>query len=82
METLGLALGALSGLAFVAPELELPARISTSLAMLLTYGIICRIFAKQAGRSAAAWLAAGLLGGVFATALLLFLLGQRRPSAS
>lgn len=81
VETVGLALGALSGLTFVAPDLELPVRICTAVAMLVTYGIICRIFARQAGRSPSAWLAAGLLGGVFATALLL-ILGERGPRSA
>lgn len=71
MESLALVLSTLSGLRFVAPGLEPGTVIVTSLAMHVTYAVICRIFAVQNGRDGFAWTIAGLLGGALATVALL-----------
>ena len=73
MMTLASALGTLSGLRFVAPELEsAPAvMITTAIAVQVTHAIICRFFAAQRGRSGLAWGVAGLLGGVLTVTALL-----------
>jgi len=71
VDTLALVIGTLSGLRFVAPGLEPSVVIVTSLAMHVTYAVICRIFAAQYGRSARAWMIAGLAGGAIATVALL-----------
>ena len=73
MHLIAMLLGSLSGLWFVAPELEPSAEIATSIAMLITYAIICRVVASQQGRDANRWGLAGLLGGVVTTAVLLAL---------
>jgi hypothetical protein len=67
-------LGSISGLWFVAPELEPSVEIGTSIAMLITYAVICRVLAAQQGRDANRWGIAGLLGGVVTTAVLLALI--------
>jgi hypothetical protein len=72
-------LGTLSGLRFVAPELSPPMMVATSIAMHVTYAVICRVFAAQCGRSGTRWGVAGLVGGIPTLAVLLVLIG--RPSA-
>ena len=64
-------LGTVSGLRFVAPELDPWIMAGTSIGMLITYAVICRVFAAQTGRAGTPWLIAGLFGGLFATAALL-----------
>jgi hypothetical protein len=64
-------LGTVSGLRFVAPELDAPVMAGTSIGMLITYAVICGVFAAQTGRARNPWLIAGFFGGVFATAALL-----------
>ena len=71
LATLVLFLGTVSGLRFVAPELDATVMAGTSIGMLITYAVICRVFAAQTGRAPTRWLIAGLLGGLFATAALL-----------
>lgn len=67
-------LGTVSGLRFVAPNLEPAVTAATSGGMLITYAVICRVFAAQSGRPRNPWTLAGLLAGIFATAVLLVLL--------
>jgi hypothetical protein len=71
VEALALVMGTLSGLRFVAPELEPSVTIATALAMHVTYAVICRIFATQYGRSPRGWMIGGLAGGAIATVALL-----------
>ncbi len=71
LATLVLFLGTVSGLRFVAPELDAPIMAGTSLGMLITYAVICRVFAAQTGRAPTPWLIAGFVGGLFATVALL-----------
>lgn len=74
LATLVLLLGTVSGLRFVAPQLEPVVMAATSGGMLITYAVICRVFAAQSGRPPNPWTIAGLLGGIFAVAALLVLL--------
>jgi CDP-diglyceride synthetase len=76
VDTLVMIIGTLTGLAFVAPELEPRVTVVTGVAMQITYAIICRIFAAQRGRAPRPWLVAGFLTGVLAV-LALLVLGDR-----
>jgi hypothetical protein len=73
LETLAHLGGLLSGLAFVAPNLEPRVMLATSFAVQLTHAIVCRIFAAQGGRKSTRWAVAGLLCGVATVAVLLYL---------
>ena len=73
LATVSNVLGIASGLLFVAPDLEAHVMAATSVGMLITYAVICRVFAVKAGRPPNSWTIAGLLGGLFATAALLVL---------
>lgn len=73
MAALALFLGTVSGVRFVAPHLAPEVMAATSVGMLITYAVICRVFAIQGGRERNPWTIAGLLGGLFATAALLVL---------
>lgn len=77
MVTFACILGTLSGLRFVAPELDAPVTIATSVAMHVTYAGICRFFAAQQGRSGTAWGVAGLFGGTVTLVALLVLIGRQ-----
>jgi len=72
-------LGTVSGLRFVAPDLEPAVTIVTAVAMHITYAIVCRIFAAGRGRAPFPWLIAGFITGVLAVAALL-VLGDREPT--
>lgn len=77
-------LGTVSGLRFVAPELEASVMAGTSIGMLITYSVICRVFAAQTGRARTPWLIAGFVGGIFAVAALLVsseILADRRAES-
>jgi hypothetical protein len=63
----------LSGLAFVAPNLDAPARLGTSLVLLICHGIMCRLFASNNGYPKNLWTALGLFGGLWAVAVLIVL---------
>jgi hypothetical protein len=75
--TLASILGTLSGLRFVAPELEPPVMVATSIAMHIVYGVICRVFAAQVGRNGLRWGVAGLLGGILPLAALVLLIDRQ-----
>jgi hypothetical protein len=77
MVTFAAVLGTLSGLRFVAPELEPPVTIATAAAMHLTYAVVCRVFAEQCGRNGTRWGLAGLVGGVPALAALILLISRQ-----
>lgn len=78
LETLAHFGGLLTGLGLVAPHLDPTTMLVTSVAVQITHAIVCRVFAGQAGRSGPRWAAAGLVAGVFAVALLLYLT-ERQP---
>lgn len=77
MVTLACVLGTLSGLRFVAPDLEPSVTVATALAMHVTYAVICRVFAAQHGRNGTRWGAAGLVGGVLTLVALLGVIGRQ-----
>lgn len=63
----------LSLLAFVAPGLDRPTLFGTTVALHICHAILCRIFAANAGYSRNAWTILGLIGGVWAVAVLILL---------
>lgn len=70
-------LGATSGLWLVAPGLEAGVVVATSLAMLVTDAIVCRLFAAQFGLDGRRWGLAGLVLGVIAIAALVVVVERR-----
>jgi len=82
VQTLAIVLGTLSGLRFVAPELEPPVTVATAVAMHVTYAILCRSLAVQRGRTPGAWLTGGFLLGVLAALVLLWIGEREAPAAS
>lgn len=82
MDELAFLIGTLSGLRFIQADLEPPVILATSVAMHITYAVICHVFAVQTGRSGRAWTVAGFLGGALATVLLLVLAERDPPLAS
>jgi len=79
MQTVANVLGTVSGLRFVAPNLEPNVMAVTAVAMHITYAILCRIFAAQRGRAPLAWLIAGFVTGI-AAVMALLVLGDRKPA--
>jgi len=73
--------GLVSGLAFVAPNLDPLVMLATSIAVQITHAIVCRVFAGQSGRNGPRWMLAGLLGGVGAVAVLLYLTERQDRAA-
>ena len=71
--TLGTALSYLTGLHFVAPELELPALVGTALALHVCDAIMCRLFAHNNGYPKNLWTLFGLTAGLWAVAVLVLL---------
>jgi len=63
----------LSGLRFVAPELDAATAIGTAVVVLVCHAIFCRIFAHTGGYPKNTWTALGLIGGVWAVTVLLLL---------
>ena len=59
-----------SGLAFVAPDLDGPTLLGTTLAVNLANAIMCRIMGRNNGHHPWLWFALGLTGGVWAVAAL------------
>ncbi len=78
--TLALALAYLSGLRFVAPELDPPALLGTALALHLCDAIMCRLFAHNNGYPKNLWTVLGLLAGLWALAALIVLPRRDGPS--
>ena len=77
--TLATALAYLTGLRFVAPDLELPALLGTALALHLCDAIMCRLFAHNNGYPKNLWTALGFVAGLWAVAVLILL--PRRAGA-
>jgi hypothetical protein len=71
--TVATALAYLSGLVFVAPHLDAPAQIGTSLALLVCHAVMCRLFALNNGYPRNVWTLLGLTGGLWAVAVLILL---------
>lgn len=63
----------LSGIALVAPNLDVPAQVGTSVAVLICHAIMCRLFATNNGYPKNLWTALGLCGGLWAVAVLIVL---------
>ena len=73
------ALAYLTGLAFVAPGLEMPALLGTALALHTCDAIMCRLFAHNNGYPKNLWTALGFIAGLAAVAVLVLL--PRRAAA-
>jgi len=75
------ALGWLSGLAFVAPDLPPAALVGTALALHVCDAIFCRLLAGNNGYARNGWTIAGLIAGVWAVGVLI-LLPRRAATAA
>jgi hypothetical protein len=75
------AVGVLSGLAFVAPDLPVPALFGTALGLHICDAILCRLFAHNNGYPKSLWTVLGLIAGLWAVAVLI-VLPRRDVSAS
>jgi hypothetical protein len=62
-----------TGLAFVAPALPLGALLGTALGLHVCHAIMCRLFALNNGYPRNAWTVLGLIGGLWAVAVLILL---------
>ena len=71
--TLVSALGYLSGLAFVAPDLPPPALVGTALGLHVCDAVLCHLFAQNNGYPRKTWTALGLIAGVWAVGVLILL---------
>jgi hypothetical protein len=71
--TVATALAYLTGLAFVAPELDLPTLVGTGLALHTCHAIVCRLFARNQGYPPTLWMLLGLVAGLWAVAVLILL---------
>ena len=71
--TLAVALGYLTGLAFVAPQLELRALVGTALALHTCDAIMCRLVAHNNGYAKNVWTFLGFIAGLWAVAVLIVL---------
>ena len=76
--TWSLAIAYLSGLAFVAPDLETRALLGTALALHICDAILCRLFALNNGYPKNVWTLLGFTAGLWAVAVLI-LLPRRSP---
>ncbi|HSV06280.1 MAG TPA: hypothetical protein VLI07_07190 [Candidatus Binatus sp.] len=63
----------LSGLRFVAPDLDGPAVLGTALALHVCEAIVCRLFAHNNGYPKNLWTLLGFIGGLWAVAVLILL---------
>jgi hypothetical protein len=70
---LGTILAYLSGLALVAPGLDPQVAIGTAVALNICDAIMCRLIAHNNGYPRNAWTVAGLIGGVWAVAVVILL---------
>lgn len=70
----------LTGLHFVAPDLDLPTLLGTALGLHVCDAIMCRLFAHNNGYPKNLWTALGLLAGLWAVAILVVL--PRRDGAA
>jgi len=70
---MSLLLGYLSGLAFVAPDLDLATLAGTTLVLHTCDAIMCRLFAHNNGHPKNLWTLLGFTGGLWAVAVLILL---------
>jgi hypothetical protein len=70
-------LGYLTGLLFFRPEIDPMTLLNTTALVHLLDAILCRVIAGHSGRPKNLWMAAGLILGIWALALL-FLLPEKR----
>ena len=73
-------LGYASGVALVAPELAAPALLGTALAVQICHAIMCRLIAHNNGYPKNLCTLLGLIGGLWAVAVLLVLPRRTVPS--
>ncbi len=73
-------LGYWSGLAFVQPDLGVRALLGTTAVLHTCDAIMCRLFARNNGYPRNLWTALGLVGGIWAIAILILL--PRRPAGA
>ena len=66
-------LGWLSGLAFVAPAMDPRAVLATAVALHICDAIMCRLVAHNNGYSRNLWTLVGLIGGLWAVAVVILL---------
>lgn len=69
----------LSGLGFIAPDLDTPTILGTALALHTCDAIVCRLIAHNNGYPRNLWTVLGFIGGLWAVAVL-FLLPPRAPA--
>lgn len=74
-------LGWWTGLAFVAPPMPLPTLLGTMLVLHVCDAFMCRVIAGNNGRPSRPWFLIGLVGGVWAVAVLLLLPSRAAPQA-
>jgi len=74
-------LGYWTGLALVAPDLDLATLAGTALVVNTCIGITCAAIAPNSGRDSRTWLVVGFVGGIWAVGLLTLLPNRvREPS--
>jgi hypothetical protein len=67
------ALGYLTGLIFLRPEIDPTTLLRTTALVHFLDAILCRVIAGHSGRSKNRWTAAGLIFGIWALAILFLL---------
>lgn len=65
--------GYLTGLRFVAPEMDLETLLRTALVANICHAIVCGVVAANAGRHRTAWTAIGFVFGIWAVTVALLL---------
>jgi len=70
-----------TGLAWVAPDLDLATLIGTGLLMHTCDAVVCRIFARNGGHPRRLWMLLGFIGGIWAVAVLIVLPDRARATA-
>ena len=70
-------LGYLSGLRFVTSDLDIATLLRTMAIVNICNAIMCRIIAGKHGMNRSVWTVAGLVGGVWSVAAVLFLSSAR-----
>ena len=70
-----------TGLAFVAPGLDLPTLLGTALVLQLCNAVMCWLLASNRGYPKVPWIVLGLIGGLWAFAVLILLPQRPVPPA-
>ncbi|MDH3444820.1 MAG: hypothetical protein OEN50_12895 [Deltaproteobacteria bacterium] len=71
-------LGYLTGLVLFRPDIDPPTLIRTTALIHVLDGILCRVIAGHGSRPKNRWMAAGLIFGIWALAILFFLPEKQR----